>query len=100
MKIYSLMTGANFPGGAYHKEWIMAWVGLGIIALAIMISRKWLGEENPSSFEFNWYGSFLGILSYVMAVSFLGSAKISLLIGFAGFIFGGYGLGSMFGGAE
>lgn len=93
MKIYNLMTGANFPGGAYHQAWIMSWVGILILIVLIMLGKKWLGEEEMFEYSYNWYGSLLGIIFYYIFISLVGNAKFGLLIGLLGILAGGYGVG-------
>jgi hypothetical protein len=93
MKIYSLMSTSGF--GGMGKAWIMAWVGLALLVLVFMICKKWLGEEEVTGFPYNWLGSSLGILTYIIVVSLTGSAKWSMLSGFIGLFAGGYGAGML-----
>lgn len=98
MKIYNLMTGENL--GIFSKDFIMAWAGLLILALIIMLGKKWLGEEEITGFPYNWLFSILGPIVYILIISFTGSSKWSLLIGLITTFIAGFGAGMLFGGSE
>jgi len=99
MKIYNLMTCENFIK-CFGKDWIAAWIGLLIIAVIIMLGKKWLGEEEIIGYSYNWLFSILGAIIYILMVSFTGSAKWSLLVGVIATLLAGFGAGSMFGGTD
>jgi len=99
MKIYNLMTCENFTK-CFGKDWIAAWVGLLIIAIIIMLGKKWLGEEEIIGYSYNWLFSILGAIIYILMVSFTGSPKWSLLVGVIATLLSGFGAGSMFGGTD
>lgn len=88
MKIYNLMSGANFTGGAYSSDWIMAWLGLFIIAVLIMLSKKWF-EEDGLIGEYSFLGGFFGPIVYFIVISLTGETKYAILAGLIGMIAGG-----------
>lgn len=59
--------------------------------------RKWGGEELGVDYNF-WYGMVGAFLGYLIPLTIFGSIKISFLIGLVAMLFGGYGLGAVFGG--
>lgn len=99
---YGIMSGCGFGAdgkcGLSSAFW-MAWIGIGILVILLVLSKKWLGEEEIIGYPFNWLGSFIGILIYIIVVSITGSAKWSLLAGLIGLFGGGFGLGSVLGGS-
>ena len=90
MKIYSLMSGQGFTGGAFGSQWIMCWVGLFVLAVLIMLSKRWLEEEQALGFTYSFVGGFLGPIVYFLAASLIGQAKWAILIGLVGMFVGGY----------
>jgi len=98
MKFHSLMTASGFDG--LGSAWIMAWIGLALLVLIFMIAKKWLGEEEILGISYNWLGSGLGLLLYLIIVSLTGSAKWSILIGLIGMMVGGFGAGMLGGSGE
>jgi hypothetical protein len=90
LAIKSLMTGAGFEGGAYSSSWIMSWIGLAVIILLIILSKKWLAEEQIAG-PYSFIGGFLGALVYFIVVSLTGQAKWSILAGLIGMAIGGFG---------
>lgn len=89
LKLYNLMSGAGFSGGAYSSDWIMAWVGLFLIVVLLLLTKKWLGEEQMLG-PFSFLGAFLGPLAYFIVISLSGSFKIALVGGLIGITVGGY----------
>ena len=88
MIIKNLMTGAGFEGGAYGTAWIMAWVGFFVLAVLILLSKRWLEEEGLIG-EYSFIGGLLGPLAYFIVVSLTGQAKWALLAGLLGLVAGG-----------
>ena len=88
MKFYSLMSGKGWEGGAYSSPWIMAWLGLFIIAVLIMLSKRWLEEEGLIG-EYSFIGGFLGPVAYFIVIMFTGQAKFAILAGLVGMFAGG-----------
>jgi TM2 domain-containing membrane protein YozV len=89
----NLMTGQGFEGGSFGSAWIMAWVGLFILAVLIMLSKRWLEEEQVAGMPYSFFGGFLGPLVYFIVISLTGQAKWALLIGLIGMGIGGFGAG-------
>ena len=86
--MYNLMTGAGFEGGAYHSAWFMAWIGIFLLAIIIMLSKRWLEEEGLIG-EYSFIGGFAGPLIYFIVISFVGEAKWAILAGLLGLVAGG-----------
>ena len=98
MKIWGLMTCSGFAGGC-STEWIMAWVGLFVIAVLILAGKKFLSEDEVLGVGFNWVYSIAGAILYIIMISFTGSPKWSLLIGLIVTLGAGY-VSGYFGGSE
>lgn len=81
-----MMTCGNFS----NMECSMSWAAAVIIFLVIAFARKWIFEELLQT-DFNFIASeVIGILSYMIAVSFIGVPKWCLLIGLVLGLLGGY----------
>ncbi|HEY0090442.1 MAG TPA: hypothetical protein VGB37_16450 [Candidatus Lokiarchaeia archaeon] len=93
------MTCENFSK-CFGKDWIMAWFGLLIIVIIIMLGKKWFGEEEITGYSYNWFFSMIGAIIYFLVLSFSGSAKLSLVIGIASCLIAGFVAGAFFGGAD
>lgn len=91
--MYSLMSGQGF--GGLGMPWIMAWVGLFVLVVLILLSKRWFEEEQILGMPYSFFGGFLGPLAYVVVVSFVGQAKWALLAGLAGMFLGGLGGGRL-----
>ena len=101
MKFYSLMTGCGFVEKCgFSQPFVMAWIGILILVVLMMLGKKWLGEEDIIGYPYNWFGSFIGVIIYIFMISFTGSAKWSLLVGLVGLFGGGFGMGAFAGGNE
>jgi len=87
------MTGVGFEGGAYSMPWITAWLGLFIIALIIMLSKKWFEEEQILGMPYSFIGGFAGPIAYFIVIALVGEAKWAFLAGLIGLAGGGLGLG-------
>lgn len=98
MKLFNLMTAQGFNGMGF--SFFMAWIGLALLVLLIMLAKKWLGEEEMLGIAYNWFGSLLGPIVYIVVVSFTGSAKFSLIAGLIGMFAGGFMGAQFFGGTE
>jgi hypothetical protein len=74
---------------------------LGLVALFFInaLVRKWGGEELDIEYNF-WLGMGGAFLGYIIPLTFLGSIKISFIIGVVAMIIGGYFGGSLFGGSD
>jgi hypothetical protein len=99
-KLYNLMSASGFEGGMASGGFMMAWIGLALLVIIGMLCKKWLGEEEIIGYPYNWLGSLLGVLTYIVTVTLTGSAKLSLIIGLVGMFVGGYFSGTIFGGLE
>ena len=100
MVICHMMTSSGFIGGMMSKGFVMAWGGLLIIALVIMLAKKWLGEEEMAGMEYNWFFSILGAVIYILIVTFSCSPKWGLLIGLVSTLGLGFLGGSLAGGSS
>jgi len=99
MHIHNLMSASGFTGGM-GGEFFLSWIGLALLVIIGMLCKKWLGEEEITGYPYNWLGSLLGVLTYIVTVTLTGSAKLSLIIGLVGMFVGGYFSGTIFGGLE
>jgi len=103
LEFYNIMSCKGFElsegTGLSFGPCFQAKMGLVILFFANALCRKWLGEE--AGFEYSFFGGlFGGLVPYFIAISILGSFKISLIIGLVGMgVFGFLG-GSIFGGEE
>jgi hypothetical protein len=67
----------------------MAWMGLVLLFFVAAALRKWGGEE--MDIPFNFISSLVsGFVGYFVAITFLGSAKWSLLVGLVAVVAAGY----------
>jgi hypothetical protein len=96
--VYNMMTCGGFStdvlGGCS-----IAWLGLVIIFFVAAFANKWLGKEMDIPFNFI-VSLIVGILAYVILMTFTGSSRWSLLAGLIGEAVGGYLGGISFGGAS
>jgi len=99
MHLYNLMSAQGFEGGM-SVQFFMVWIGLALLVIVGMIAKKWLGEEEIVGMPYNWLGSLLGALVYILVATFTGSAKISLVVGLVGMLIGGFGGATFMGGTE
>lgn len=97
--MYNLMTCGGFEqtvGGSCS----LAWAAAVIIFLVIAVARKWLFEEALQT-DFNFIaGEAVGILSYMLTISFFGAPKWCLLIGMAAGLAAGYFAPMIMGGGD
>ena len=96
--MYNLMSAAGFPG--MGMQFFMCWIGLALLVLIGMFAKKWLGEEEILSYPYNWIGSLLGAVVYIIITTLTGSAKFSLVGGLIGLLVGGFGGAIILGGTE
>ena len=67
----------------------MAWLGIVLLFFVSAALRKWGGEE--LDIPFNFISSLAaGFIGYFIAITFLGSAKWSLLVGLIALVAVGY----------
>lgn len=97
--LHNMMSARGFDGGM-SGEFFMAWIGLAILVLIGMFAKKWLGEEEIVGIPYNWIGSLLGVVVYILIVTVSGSAKIALVGGLIGAAVGGFGGATFMGGSE
>ena len=93
------MSGSGFEHGAYGMPWIKAWVFLGILAILVMLAKKWLGEEGALGVDYNWIGGSLGLLIYFIFVSFTGWTSVGFFVGLGAILGGGVLLAKFSGGS-
>jgi len=99
---YNLVTctGPNWTSsvGSYigGSECIKAKLGIVLLFFIVAIVRKWGGEEMGMDFNF-LFALIFSLIPYFMIVTLFGSFKLALVIGLVGALFGGYGLGLIFG---
>lgn len=93
LTIYNLMSASGFKGGMAWP-FFTAWIGLAFLVLIGMFAKKWLGEEEIVGRPYNWVASILGVVAYIIVVTFTGSAKISLLVGLGVGLAAGFTVGS------
>lgn len=91
MTFYNIMSGQGFVGGAYSHDWIMAWGSIALLGLVCYIMHV-LSKNDYVPAGFNWQAGLMGIATGILIISFLGWAKIALLVGFivmliVGFLF-------------
>jgi hypothetical protein len=99
MHIHNLMSSQGFTGGM-AGEFFIAWIGLAILSIIIILAKKWLDEEGILGIPFNWWGSLLGVLVYIVTATLTGSGKLSLVIGLIGVGVGGFFGATFFGSSE
>jgi amino acid transporter len=80
MTFYNLMSGDGFVGGAYSHDWIMAWASIAILALIVYVVHI-MSKNGYIPSGFNWQAGLMGIVAALVIISFLGWAKIGLLVG-------------------
>ena len=73
----------------------MGKLGLVILFFLSAIVRKWGGEELGVPFSMLW-ANILGMGAYFLVITFTGSMKLSMLVGVAGLLIGGYLTGWLF----
>jgi len=96
--IYNMMT-CNNMGKDILGNCSLAWLGLVILFFVAAFTNKWLGKE--MEVPFNFIASLvIGILAYVVVMTFSGSARWSILAGLIGEGIGGFLGGITFGGAS
>uniref|UniRef100_A0A6M3JHS8 Uncharacterized protein n=1 Tax=viral metagenome TaxID=1070528 RepID=A0A6M3JHS8_9ZZZZ len=103
LKLYNILSCRGFElsesVGLSFGPCFQAKMGLVLLFFINAFARKWLGEE--AGFEYSFFGGlFGGLVPYFIAVSILGSFKISFIIGLIGMGIVGFGGGSIFGGGE
>lgn len=81
----------------FSTPFIMAWAGLAILIIILLVAKKWLSEEAVIGMPYNWVFSSIGILVYFLVVAIGIAPKISLVIGLASMFILGF-LGSIWGG--
>ena len=102
MALYNLISCRGF-GDAVEKTTMQfgdcAGARLGLVALFFInaLLRKWGGEKMGIEYNF-WLGLAGAFLGYLITITFTGMVGLSMIIGIAGMILGGYFGGSLFGG--
>lgn len=99
LHLYNMMSSAGFPQ-IMGMQFFMCWIGLAFLVILGAFAKKWLGEEEMLGFPYNWFGSLLGAVAYIIAVTLTGNYKISFIVGLIGMIGGGFGTGAVIGGTE
>ncbi len=93
---YETGTAMGDAVGVASSGCIGARLGLVILFFLIAIIRKWGAEEWDIDFSF-WLAMGAGIISYIVAVTFLGSMKIPMVVGILAACVVGYGAGYFMG---
>ncbi len=104
MTLFNLLSCSGF-GDIVEKTTLAfgncAGARLGLVGLFFLnaILRKWGGEEMGLEYNF-WLGFGGAFLGYLILITLTGMVGLSMIVGIAAMVLGGYFGGSIFGGED